>query len=312
MRALLGRHGHALAAVGRAVGHFSAPQPGLAGLGQLVLGVLLTYGKVPRHATIHHVEGNAVLAREHAHRCATGQKVLHHLPGHIHGVSRHALGGQSVVGGKHHHLRRFKLGRVSAQNARHAQRLLLQHAKRAHGLGLEIQLVLYALLQIRIVNIPTRGQDQMTDKEESEKSEVGTELMHAVIPGASKPCTDHHRDAASTLATALKYRAFNSRSFALGMKIDTPHSPLRVVAAPPRGMFFILGRPGDEKGPKGPLLVNAGSDYWFTGTSTVDSRRMPPSFTDPLTAPCLTRSAQAWRSISVLNTAQRANALRSY
>lgn len=75
-----------------------------------------------------------------------------------------------MVGGKHHHLRRFKLGRVSAQNARHAQRLLLQHAKRAHGLGLEIQLVLYALLQIRIVNIPTRGQDQMTDKEESEKS----------------------------------------------------------------------------------------------------------------------------------------------
>lgn len=105
----------------------------------------------------------------------------------------------------------------------------------------------------------------MTDKEESEKSEVGTELMHAVIPGASKPCTDHHRDAASTLAIAPKYRAFNGQSFALGMK----------------------------KGPKGPLLVNAGSDYWLTGTSTVDSRRMPPSFTDPLTAPCLTRSAQA-------------------
>ena len=68
------------------------------------------------HATVHHCEAYAVLAREHAHCRATGQEVFHHLPGHIARIGRHAARGQAVVASKHHQLRVFQFGRFTAQH----------------------------------------------------------------------------------------------------------------------------------------------------------------------------------------------------
>jgi len=72
--------------------------------------------KVVLHAAVHHRQRNAVLARQHAHRCATGQKVFHHLPAHVARKGRNTACSQAMVAGKHHHLRRQQLGRGGPKN----------------------------------------------------------------------------------------------------------------------------------------------------------------------------------------------------
>ena len=76
-----------------------------------------TREKVTVHAAIDHRQSQAVLPRQHADRCAAGQKVFYHLPTHIRRKSRYALRCEPVVGSKHHHLRMFQHRLVSAQNS---------------------------------------------------------------------------------------------------------------------------------------------------------------------------------------------------
>ena len=141
--ALLGRHSCAFAAICAAISDLLAPQSWLTGLWQLVVGVLLTRSKVLGHAAIDHIERHAVLAGQHADRSATSEKILHHLPGHIDRISRHAFGCQAMISGKNDHLRLCQFRRIVAHNAGDSQSKLLQHAQRTHGLGFEVQLVLH-------------------------------------------------------------------------------------------------------------------------------------------------------------------------
>ena len=57
------------------------------------------------HAAVDHRQRQPMLAREHAHRRTAAQKVLHHLPGHVARIGRHAARRQPVVASAHQQLR---------------------------------------------------------------------------------------------------------------------------------------------------------------------------------------------------------------
>jgi hypothetical protein len=143
--AFRGRHGRALAAVARAVAQLAAPQARLARLRELVVGVLFTRRKVTRHAAVHHVQCQPMLACQHADGGAAGHEVLDHLPGHIHRIGRHAARSQPVVGREDQHLRLLQQRPVLSQDAGDAQRQRFQPSQCAQRLGLAVYGVLHAL-----------------------------------------------------------------------------------------------------------------------------------------------------------------------
>ncbi|MNV36374.1 hypothetical protein D3C71_1278480 [compost metagenome] len=119
LSALLRSHGWADRCVGRAGRHLAQQQ-----LGRSRGGIARRDGL--GHAAVHHGEGQAVLASQHAHGSATGQKVLHHLPSHVTGEGRHPLGRQAMVARAHQHLRLQQRWSLGAQHLADAQGQRLQ------------------------------------------------------------------------------------------------------------------------------------------------------------------------------------------
>ena len=105
-------HGRFHAQVLGAVGDFSRLQ-------------LRMHGQIGGHPRIDHLQRKAVLARKHIDGRATGEHVGHHL--HRHGLRKggHTFGGNAVVGGEHHHLRRVQRGRLGALDQAELQRQAL-------------------------------------------------------------------------------------------------------------------------------------------------------------------------------------------
>jgi len=134
---LLRRHGRAHRCIGRAGRHLVHQQARRTG-GCLAL------RDGARHAAVHHRELQPVLARQHAHRSATGQKVFHHLPGHIAREGRDPLGRQAMVARAHQHLRLQQRGGLGAQHLADAQGQGLQPPQRPQRLGLVVEQVLQA------------------------------------------------------------------------------------------------------------------------------------------------------------------------
>jgi hypothetical protein len=149
--ALRCRHGGAGGCVLRARRHLAQQQPGLAGLGR-------ARGKVARHAAVHHRERQSMLAGQHAHGGATGQKVFDHLPGHVARVSRNAARGQAMVACKDEHLRLLQPGRFGAQDLPQLERQVFKAPERAQRLGFVVQLVLQGLGEQRIGEVGKSGQ----------------------------------------------------------------------------------------------------------------------------------------------------------
>ena len=145
LQALFARHRRASQAVLRAVGNLAHLQP-------------VARGKIMRHAAIHHRQVDAVLACHHAHRRAIGQKVFHHLPGHVLRIGRHAALHQAMVAGADHHLRLHQHRTRRAQNAAQLQRQFFQPSQRAQRLGLGIVHGLQFSLQLRVVQIGNPGE----------------------------------------------------------------------------------------------------------------------------------------------------------
>ena len=110
-------------------------------------------GKVVPHTTVHHRQSQPVLARQHTHRRATGQEVLHHLPGHITRVRRHAPCGQPMVGGTDQHLRLHEMGLVGAEDQTQLQGQWLQPPKGAEWFCFGVQLVLESLRQGGVTDV---------------------------------------------------------------------------------------------------------------------------------------------------------------
>ena len=88
-----------------------------------------------------------MLAREHAHRRATGKKVLDHLPRHVARVGRHAPRREAVVGGEHEQLRLAQHGLLGALQQADLQGQRFDAAERALRLGLGVEQGLQALRQ---------------------------------------------------------------------------------------------------------------------------------------------------------------------
>ena len=108
------------------------------------------------HTTVDNRQGDPVLARKHAHRRATRQEVLHHLPGDITGISRHALRHQAMVTRENQQLRRHQLRRQRAQNPADLQRQRLQLSQRSGRFGLLVEFVLQRACQCGIGNVVHR------------------------------------------------------------------------------------------------------------------------------------------------------------
>ena len=123
------------------------------GLGKLVRRILLAHLKVAGHAAVHDIQINSVLQRQHAYGRAASEEVFHHLPGHIDRIGRHTLSSQSMIRSEHHHLRCIQIGSLATHDAGNAQGQLFQHAQRSLGLGLEIQAMLDAGLQRRVMDV---------------------------------------------------------------------------------------------------------------------------------------------------------------
>jgi len=100
------------------------------------------------NAAVHNGERYAMLARQHAHRRTASKKVLHHLPGDVAGVGRHAVRGQAVVAREHHQLGLAQLGCRAVQDQAQAQCECLQAAQRAHGFGFVVQAGLELLSEV--------------------------------------------------------------------------------------------------------------------------------------------------------------------
>ena len=104
-----------------------------------------------RHTAIDHIQLQAVLACQHAHRRTALEKVVHHLPGHVAGIGRHAACRQPVVCRAHQHLRCLQLRLGAAQNHAKAQHQRLQLPERTQRLGFLVNTGLQAGTQIGVV-----------------------------------------------------------------------------------------------------------------------------------------------------------------
>ncbi len=152
LRTLGAGHGRAPAGVARTPGALAHLQPRSGRARWQAL------QKVVHDATIHHGECQPVLPCQHTDCGATGQKVLHHLPGDLTGKSRYATRRQPMVGSKHHQLRLVQHRILRAQDLAQLQRQVFQTPQRSARLGLVVQLVLQGLGQQRIGDVGELGQ----------------------------------------------------------------------------------------------------------------------------------------------------------
>ena len=105
------------------------------------------------HTAVDHGLRNSMLTGQYADRCATGQEIAHHLPGHVAGVCRHTAPDDAVIGGADQQLGGLQRGRLAAEN--HAQLVSqpLQPPQSPQRFSLVINLVLQARRQCSIMNV---------------------------------------------------------------------------------------------------------------------------------------------------------------
>ena len=101
-----------------------------------------------RHATSRPPSAPGRAGAPAPHSGAAGQEVLHHLPGHVAGVGRHAPRRQAVVGRAHQHLRRMQRRRLTAR-IRPRRSISASSRPRAPGLGLVVDQELQARSALR-------------------------------------------------------------------------------------------------------------------------------------------------------------------
>ena len=114
-------------------------------------------GEVVAHTAISHRERNAMLACKHGNGCAAGEKIFHHLPGHVAGKRRHTARGNAVVGGADQHLRCIQMRLLASLNQCQLQSQRFELAERTLRFGFVVEQMLHACAQRSVIDVSKRG-----------------------------------------------------------------------------------------------------------------------------------------------------------
>ena len=101
-----------------------------------------------------------MLLRQHAYGGAPGQKVFHHLPGHVLREGGDAPFDQAMVPCKHHHLRLLQHRPCALANHADFQCQMLQRTQRAERFGFLVDGALQCGAQFGILEVQHRIQIQ--------------------------------------------------------------------------------------------------------------------------------------------------------
>ena len=126
------------------------------GFGQIVacplrrdLGVyqIAARSEIVGNAGIDYLDGHAVLAGEHVGAGASGQKILHHLPGDFLRIRRQAGFRRAMVSGKNQVVRAGESGRQRLLDTADVQGDFFEYAQRSERLGLVVDFLLQSLVE---------------------------------------------------------------------------------------------------------------------------------------------------------------------